>query len=178
MIQYIFYIITKVYTYPFVNKVIKKSIMGNILDKTIEYYWEDTIKSEFDEEYVIDYISNKIEYSLCCNSSSYDEALQYIKEHEKYCTKEKYKKIIYAFEDLGDDTNDITETVIKYYGPNKDFYKNTKFKILGEYISDYPIIIITNDMLIYRFFNEDLVDIESDSGSCNINNVLKKRIIV
>lgn len=172
MIQYIFYMFAKFYSAPLICKVVKKTIMGNLHDKTFDFYMEKSIASHFEEEYVIEYVCDGLKYSICCNNENYDSALMYIKNYKKYNTKEKYKKIIYAFEDLGDDTNDITEDLIKYYGPNKDFYKDTEFKLLGGYISEFPIIIVTNDMKIYRFRNEDVLDIENDFFSCDINSML------
>ena len=165
-------ILKKIYTAPTVSKVLKKTIMGNLDDKTFDFYMEKSITSHFDEEYILEFTSEGYDYSMCCNNENYNSALEYIKNYKKYNTKEKYKKIIYAFEDLRGDTNDITEELIRYYGPNKDFYKDTEFKMLAEYLSEYPIIIITNDMKIYRFKNEDILDIENDFFSCDINTLL------
>jgi hypothetical protein len=162
----------KIYSAPLICKVVKKTIMGNLHDKTFDFYMEKSIESHFEEEYIIEYLSDDKHYSLCCNNGNYKDAMEYIKTHKKYNTKEKYKKIIYAFEDLGDDTNDITQELVSYYGPNKDFYKDTEFKLLGGYISEFPIIVVTNDMKIYRFRDKDLLDIENDFFSCDINSMI------
>jgi hypothetical protein len=143
--------------------------MGNLHDKTFDFYMEKSIASHFEEEYILEFISQGEKYSMCCNNENYESALEYIKQYKKYNTKEKYKKIIYAFEDLGDDTNDITLLLNRYYGPNKDFYKDTEFKLLGGFISEFPIIVVTNDMKIYRFKTDDVLDIENDFFSCDIN---------
>lgn len=140
------------YSSSVVTRVLKKSIMGNLTDKTIEYYTNAKITSPLEEKFIIDYKIRNTEYTLYCNSETYEEALDYIKNSNTF----KKSEILAAFS--GDGKN-ITDAVVRASDPSGNFYKNTNFEVRASDISDFPIIIITKGLEIYRFEEEEIIEI-------------------
>lgn len=171
MLQYIFHAITQVYMYPFINKVVKISIMGNHHDKTLDYYRALPVLTLLDEEFDITYKLNSMEYIIHCTSNTYSDALEYIKNTARFSPPRSGRRITSAYEDVNGILNDITPKVMKYFGPDCNFYSNTIFSVTSRNISDHTIYIICDDMCFYMFDGDDYVDI-FETSVVNLRNIL------
>lgn len=159
MFHSLIYIFSYFYPYPLVTMIKKKSIMGHKHLKTVDYYRNINITSILDEEITINYSSFGIDYKLKCNNENYKDAIRYITENPNPFY---IKKIMYAFEKLEDGTiRDITERTLMFSGPDCDFYRNTDFPVKSFFISKYPLYILTVDLRILNFKEEELVDIST-----------------
>lgn len=156
MIQYILTVISWFYSYPLINKVIKKSIMGYSYDKTIDYYLHTPLVTPIEEDFIINYKVNSKNYVLICTSETYNKALSYVKT----LVNTNDKCTISAYEDDGEDITDITEKIIKYSGPNCDFYNNTEFHVSCSDISEHKIVII-KDLKIYSYTGDEYITLST-----------------
>lgn len=161
MIQYVFSLVTWVYKYPFVNQVIKKSIMGHRYDKTIDYYRNVNIVSPIDETFIVRYKVNSNEYIIHCNSETYNDALVYIKQSKISHTENHC--ILSAYEDNISSVRDITDSIIKHSGPLGDFYKDTIFEVKCSDITENSLTIISTNLNIYNFKGDEKVSLDIPS---------------
>lgn len=152
MIQYIFTIFSWFYKQPFVNKIIKKSIMGYSYDKTIDYYLDSSLITPIEEDFIINYKVNSKDYILNCTSETYLKALSYIKT----LTNIDENCVISAYEDNGENITDITENVIKYAGPDKDFHNFTEFHVTCSDITEHRLVII-KDLKIFVYNGDEYI---------------------
>lgn len=153
--EYTIDVLNYIYNVPFVKNISKKSIIGNYINKTVEYYINSEIDiSPLDGEYVIKYVHDKKDYYIVCYKDSYKEAVSFIKK--RYLLKSK-SKILYAYEKTDSGNIDITEKVIMYSGPQQDFYINTDFYLPKNYITENDIFIVTLDSCIHIKANEEII---------------------
>lgn len=153
MIHYILTVFSWFYSYPFVNKVIKKSIMGHSYDKTIDYYLNTSLISPLEEDFIINFKINSKEYILNCTSETYEKSLRYIKTLSKYPYDDS---IFSAYEVNGEDIKDVTEKVRKYAGPQCDFHYLTEFNVTCSEITDYKLFII-KDLKIFSYIGNEYI---------------------
>jgi hypothetical protein len=134
--------------------------MGFKHDKTIEYYTNAPITSPIGEDFVIEYKVNGSSYIIHCSTETYIEALEYIKNA---CNTNSDCKILTGYVDDGESVDIITEKILKFSGPNGDFYKNTPFEVKCSNISEFPITLVTDDLKIYSFGDDDTIDMSGDN---------------
>jgi hypothetical protein len=156
-------IIPTVYRYPFIHGIVKKSLMGNDMDKTIDYYRSLPLVTIIDEDFIINYTINMEDFSLYCTSDTFEDAILYIKRLKKY-THNPYRRVLSIYEDDGVYVKDVTNTVSKLLGPNGDFYVGTKFESTCSFASSFQLVIITDDLSVYTFKGEDILDISTQSS--------------
>jgi hypothetical protein len=150
-------IINIIYDYPLITRITKQTLMGNIVDKTIEYYTLGIETSPLDEDYYIKYIHKNENYMIVCDKDNYNEAIKYIKS-KKYTNNRD--KILSAYE-KNLVTKDVTTKVKMLGGPEQDFYKNTEFHTKKKHITLDILYILTSDLkLIHINDNEENISIE------------------
>lgn len=150
---FLLYIVTRLCDYPVIKRVIKKSIMGNYFDKTIEYYTGRLSPSGLDDHHSIEYVyKNKSYIVVCENEDSYREALIYI---SKSNFKDYKDREFTAFEDQGGLYKNITSLVRSYQGPNGDFYDGTGFPVKKHYITDNKLYIVDEEFNFYIFDDDE-----------------------
>ena len=157
MIRYFINFITSITKTPFILAIMKETIMGNKINKTLDYYRNKKVTSIFEEDLKIDYSSFGRTFSINCESSSYNKALEYIKKRPNPFYK---KKILLACElHTNGEVKDITEHVLSIAGPDCDFYQDCGFKeVLCKDITNYPLYIITDSLLAYKFEMDDKIE--------------------
>lgn len=157
MLRYFINFITNITKTPFIIAIIKESIMGNKINKTLDYYRNKKITSIFIEDLQIDYSSFGKNFTIYCDNSSYTKALEYIKMRPNPFYK---KKILLACEMHSNGKFvDITERVLQMGGPDCDFYQGCGFKeLVCKDISDYPVYMITDELLAYKFELDDKIE--------------------
>lgn len=126
-----------------VKKITKKSLMGNDIDKTIEYYTFGIEVSPLDDEYFIKYNHNNRDYMLVCDKDHLDSAIKFIKRRSNLNTID----IIHvASEEVSSNQlSDITDKVKMFAGPEDDFYINTDFHVKKRHITDFNLYVLTKD---------------------------------
>ena len=159
MLQYFFTIISWFYGYPLVNKIIKKSIMGYEYDKTIDYYRNLPLLTPLDEEFIVNFKVGNNDYTINCESETYNEAIKYIKSFRNF-TK---NCILSAYEDTGVEVTDITQKVLRYSGPYCNFYSGTNFEVKCSDITDYSLCIISDELNVFTFKRGDVINLERPS---------------
>jgi hypothetical protein len=138
-----------------VKKFVKVSLMGNLFSKTIDYYRNNLILLPTDDSYIIDFSYKNIEYSIKCNMDNYNNVIRYINDgiYIPNCDN-----LLMACEEKNGKFVNITHIVRKYYGPSKNFYKNTGFDVKKNYITDNDLYIIDVDFVIRKFTDSDILD--------------------
>ena len=156
MFQYFINFISNFTKTPFILSILKETIMGNKVNKTLDYYRNKNICSIFEEDIRIDYKSMGKPFTIKCTSPCYNKALDYIKKNPNPFY---VKKILLACELLDNgEFHDITAKVLRLAGPDCDFYEYTDFNLVCSDISDYPVFMITNELLAYKFQQDDKID--------------------
>jgi len=165
MFGFIFNIVSWIYRYPLVSKIIKRSIMGHEHDKTIDYYRNIPIITPIDELFKIFYMSGpSIEHVLLCSTETYTDGLKYVNSFYKSTPLDR--KILSCYEDDGSEVRDIKDKMLKYFGPLNDFYCGTEFEIKVSDISEHKIIVVMDNLDVYSFKDEDLISTER---KCDFN---------
>lgn len=149
------------YPYPLVTALKKRSIMGHKHHKTFDYYRNKDILTPMDEKFTINYKSYGKEYKLYCNTDTYERALCYIKNSPNpFYTR----KVLYAFERLENGfIFDLTQKVLMGSGPDSNFYINTEFPVRCNYLCKNVLYIVSTDLKVYKFADEDIIDISSEN---------------
>lgn len=154
MIQYIMTVVSWFYKQPFINKIVKKSIMGYSYDKTVDFYLSSPLVTPVEEDFVINYKFDSKEYILNCTSETYDRALQYIKTLGTVLEPSMFS----AYDCNGEDILDITEKVIKYAGPDIDFHIFTDFQVKCSDITENKLVII-KDLKVFSYTGDESVNL-------------------
>ena len=160
---YLFGIFKTVYRYPFIYNVTKLSMFGNKIDKTIDWYTDNPIVSVLEEDFILKYSVSFKNYILHCNSETLYDGHSFIKNFKLNSTP-PIRRVLSAYLDNGITVTDITEKVKELAGPNHDFFSGSKFEINVDKVIDHgSLIIITDDLNIYRFTSEMIVNINNES---------------
>jgi hypothetical protein len=132
--------------------------MGNIIDKTIDYYVSGIEVSPLDGKYTIKYNYKNKNFMLSCNGDHYKEAIKYIKS---ISTTELRNDIFYAAYELTfRGISDITERMRMFAGPFGDFYKDTDFYITPEDVTESETVLIVLNNLDTTYPNRyNLIEI-------------------
>lgn len=139
---------------PVVRKVIRKSLMGNYFDKTLEYYIGTMKMSVMDDHHSIEFSYKNQNYIVVCEEEdTYRHTLSYIGRTD--FEDNENSEIIAAFEEEGGVYKNITDLVKKFHGPEKNFYSNTAFPVKKSHISDNVIYIIDDTLKIYKFDDDN-----------------------
>lgn len=155
-------IIGLLYTGPLIKKIIKKTIMGNELVKTLDYYTSNLLISPLDTDYTIFYSYRYSDYILTVDVGALTGALEYIKSLK---VNPKTPDIFVAYDH---NKIDITDYVKKNAGPEGDFYLGQNFQFNPE----NDIHIITRD---FRFQN--LKSLLNSSGSLWDSDTLSTKTV-
>jgi hypothetical protein len=129
--------------------------MGYEYDKTIDYYRNLPLVTPIDEDFIVNFKVNSNDYTINCNSETYEEALKYIKSFKNLSVN----YILSAYEDNGENVTDITQKVLKYSGPYCDFYSGTDFEVKCSDITDNSLCIITDDLYVFTFRGDVIVNL-------------------
>ena len=78
MIGYITYVLSLFYTRTIVKSITKMSIMGNIIDKTYDYYFGTMEVSPLDTDYTIEYYYKHKLHKVSCNSETIESSIKEI----------------------------------------------------------------------------------------------------
>jgi hypothetical protein len=152
MFDIMFNIVTRFYKYSVIKKIIKKSLMGNMFDKTIEYYTGRLCLNQTDEHHTIEYTYNNKDYIIKCDDEDiYKDAILYVKG---LCVDDCDSKIIAGIEMDGDKHHNITDLILKYCGPEKDFYFGKSFSVKKEHITDGKLYVIDDNLKYYKIIND------------------------
>lgn len=154
MIQYILTVFSWFYKQPFINKIVKKSIMGYSYDKTVDFYLSSPLITPIEEDFVINYKIDSKEYVLICTSETYPRALDYIKGLEIG----REQGIFSAYEYNGEDIVDITEKVISFAGPDRDFHIFTNFEVKCSDITEHKLVVIKN-LKFFSYTGDEYVNL-------------------
>lgn len=125
---------------PIIKGISKRSIMGNFIDKTIEYYISNIQTTPLDDKYTIKYKCKGRDFFLSCKCEDFKAAIKYIKSIPNLEYRDKIFHSAYELTSLG--ISDITQRVNMFAGPFGDFYKDTGFYITPEDVTESEIFLI------------------------------------
>lgn len=159
MIHYIITVFSWFYSYPLINKIVKKSIMGHLYDKTIEYYLKPTLVTPLEEDFIINYKVNSRDYILNCTTETYIKTLEYIKNLDNVSFN-ACPLLAYEMNEETDTVTDISEKVRKYAGPACDFHVLTEYNVTCADITEHKLIII-KDLKIFSYTGDEYITLRS-----------------
>ena len=143
---------------PVVRKVIRKSLMGHYFDKTIEYYIGTMKLSITDEHHSIEFSHKNQNYIVVCEEEGvYEHIISYIGRTEFDCNENSGILAAFEEEEEGGTYKNITDLVLKYQGPEKNFYNNTTFPVKKRHITDGILYVIDSKLKVYRLEEDDAV---------------------
>jgi hypothetical protein len=126
--------IYSLFRFTYIYKVVKKTMMGYIHVKTIDYYRNIDFVNIFDKYISIYYYYNNIPYIIVVDGENYSRALEYIQELKTTPIIKSNNEIKFAY--YGEPIIDITDIIKQYSGPKGDFYVDELFmnnsKIINE----------------------------------------------
>lgn len=155
IVSFVFNVVHYFYKRPVIKRIVKKTIMGNPVDVTIDYYRNTFISSPLDTNYTIDYLCDNREYTLITEKDKLKDAIKYINSF-LYIPKKDY--ILLAVEK--DDDNkyyDISEKVKRYAGPYEDYYKDSDFRISKNDISTDKFCVLYRNFFLKVYEKDELL---------------------
>lgn len=141
------------YKVPLVKKITKKSLMGNNIDKTLEYYMYGIEISPLDDEYFIKYNHKNRDYILVCDKDDLDEAVKFIKRRSNLNIVNRIH--VASEEHYPKQYLDITSKIKMFAGPEENFYINTAFHVKKRHITEYNLYILTKDFKRHFYSEND-----------------------
>ncbi|CAK0764438.1 hypothetical protein CCP3SC1AL1_3520001 [Gammaproteobacteria bacterium] len=153
-VSYMYYIISHKISYinspSSIKKIQKLSIMGTIIDVTLEFTAKEKFIHTLDTWIVFTYLYNGVEYKLGVSPSYYENALYYIENLKdlkvENCTPERIMHSAFlVYSNESNESNevlpiDITNQVAKYAGPSLNFYTNTPFPTSTRLLLDFEFL--------------------------------------
>lgn len=141
------------YEVPLVKKITKKSLMGNDIDKTFEYYLYGIEISPLDDEYFIKYNHKNRDYILVCDKDNLNEAVKFIKKRSDLDIVDRIH--VASEEHYPKQYLDITSKIKMFAGPEEDFYINTDFHVKKRHITEFNLYILTKDFKRHVYTKDD-----------------------
>lgn len=139
----------------FITKILKESMLGNVLDKTYEYYFSGLVLTPIDTQVTILYFFRGFQYSITCKTEHYEFCMEYIKNF-----KEENNNIEFAYYTEEGFLKNVTEAVKSHAGPMGDFYRGTPFNSRKSQVCKFSklVVIYKNGKIKKFIYPEELLE--------------------
>lgn len=164
MFDFLFFLLNLVVPGIYITKIVKKTMMGHVVDKTFAYYSSsDFTLTPLDTEIMISFDFYGKPYECCCNSEDFEECIEYIyyKLQTPWSLKPKRTVEFAYLQNKGDDDHSVIEPVTNQIlclaGPYSDFYQDTKFESKKGSLhgSDGKILHMIDNFGVHSQLNDD-----------------------